>query len=307
MTQQSQTANIIEKLWPRLLKLKRMRQKIIIQNAAGIIIFLLVLSKILPDDLWQSFPQYWEKGSIQFYFIVALGLGFGLGYLQYYTYMRDFCSFVNDIVREMWAIIHPDLQYLPEEYVPQELFVDSNLFSESIARYEGKDLVVGKLTPGDAQKALGSTDTTEIKLSIIHAKKSAGFSSEGSEHFTTIFYGLFFVAEFKKRLRGDISLNRSVPWYQALFQNEVEFRDPEFEKKLIVSPLMKKIVELTQKNGRKSRISFNNQRVYVGISPGGIQTSTCLLHDGVLEQYLADIELLFALVADLNSNRHIWC
>jgi hypothetical protein len=84
------------------------------------------------------------------------------------------------------AKLKPEIAYEPNSFVLEDSFNASNLFSRP-DRYKGEDLFLGK------------HDKTSFSFFEIHAEKE--HKSKNSKSYTTIFRGVFMVADFNKLIK----------------------------------------------------------------------------------------------------------
>jgi hypothetical protein len=321
MTSQLQVTDIIEKLWPRLVELEKKRKKILRKTGlCAVIVLPITIASILTDP---------------FTAIFVCIITTGLAYLWYRFYICNYISlFKHDIIREIFSQINPGLEYAPMEYVYQNDFTQSQLFSSSITDYKGEDLVQGVIKPSEAEQKQGNLGETMLKFSEICAQKTTRSSKH--RHTITIFRGLFFIADFNKKLRGttlvkpdtaENLLGRLGTFLQEVNPIErgelVQLENPEFEEHFVVysddqqearyilsSQIMERIVEFKHKTQQAVYMSFRKGKVYVALSgskdrfePSFFRT---LLRNELIEQYIIDIELVLGLVEELNLNRRIW-
>ncbi len=169
-------------LYPTLQELekdrKHLRYKIIVVGVIySLVVFLLVFA-FMP--LINQAPD--------FIFFIA-SVYFALGALIYKFLIKDYTSeFKQNIIEPLIHAIDDKLSYNSKHHVTKHLFVRSDLFSAP-DRINGNDYVMGKM------------DGTKIEFSDIHAERRHK-DSKGRESWSTIFKGLFIVAEFNKDFQG---------------------------------------------------------------------------------------------------------
>jgi len=235
-------------------------------------------------------------------------------------------DFKTNIIKKIARYIAPGLSYTPTAHIPRWQVVASRMFSKHPDRVRGDDLVEGRV------------GETNMQFSEIHAearRKSRPSSGSGNRRWSTIFRGLFFVADFNKKFDGktlvlpdtaEQVLGVMGSYLQSLNVTRgelVKMEDPEFEKYFVVygddqiearyilsTSLMRRITEFREKTGRRICLSFMGSHVYVAIpyrrrlfEPGVF--SSILGFKGI-EQYLEDFEVFIGIVEDLNLNTRIW-
>ena len=242
-------------------------------------------------------------------------------------FTKDFkLNFKNSVIRQIIQYVDPNLSYSPENMISSGEFQSSTLFKERIDRYKGEDYVQGLI------------DKTEIRFSELHAEhKTTTTDSKGNTqtHWSTIFKGLFFVADFNKHFHGRTVVlpDSAEKWFGKLGQkfqsmnmnrdDLVKLEDPEFEKEFVVystdqiearyilSPaLMRRILELKRRLKVPVHIGFVNSNLYMALSikknmfEPRIMRS--ILDFEMVRDYLEDIILAVGIVEDMNLNTRIW-
>jgi len=235
-------------------------------------------------------------------------------------------AFKVNIIGRIVTYMDPDLTYCPRGHVPKWQVVASRIFSRHPDRVTGDDLVEGRIV------------ATNMQFSEVHAeaKHESRFSTSGGRRkWSTIFRGLFFVADFNKKLRGktlilpdtaERVLGGVGTFLQSLNAERGELMtmdDPEFEKHFVVygddqvearyvlsTSLMGRIVEFRKRTGRRVCLSFVGSHVYVAIpyqrrlfEPRVFRS--ILGFEGV-EAYFEDFQLFLGIVGDLDLNTRIW-
>jgi hypothetical protein len=247
-----------------------------------------------------------------------------------FLYRFFICEYVYDfkvsVIKKIVGYVAPGLAYYPTGHIPKWQVVASRMFSKHPDRVSGDDLVQGKI------------GITGIQFSEIHAEaKHEGRTSGGgrSRRWSTIFRGLFFVADFNKKFDGktlvlpDTAEHMLGPigsLLQSLNVNRgelIKLEDPEFEKYFVVygddqvearyvlsTSLIQRITEFRRKTDRRVCLSFVGSHVYVAIpyrrplfEPRVFRS--ILGFQGV-ERYLEDLHLFTGIVEDLNLNTRIW-
>ena len=232
-------------------------------------------------------------------------------------------DFKHEVVGRVVKFLDPELRYLPADKIDQEKFEAGSIFRQRIDRYEGEDCVWG---------TLGVTKFEFCELKVQH--QSRGESSKRS-HWTTIFKGLYFVADFNKHfqshtvvlpdaLEGALGfLGQALQSVNPMRDDLVRLEDPEFEREFVVyggdqvearyilSPaLMQRMLALKHKVGGKVYFAFAGSEVHVAMATTRNRFEPkvfkSLLNCDDVAAHLEDLRLIIGLVEDLNLNTRIW-
>ena len=221
-----------------------------------------------------------------------------------------------------------DLNYYPQSGLSEAEFNRANLY-QNPDRYSCEDLIEGQI------------GATRLRMSEVHAEdKQTRTDSKGrtTTHYTTIFRGLFVIADFNKHFsgttyvtpqgftlnlggfgRGLESLGGTLSGRGALVQLE----DPEFERAFSVyssdqiearyilsSALMSRFTRLKQVWQRDVSAAFIGGSLYLLIEktddwfePPGLNTP--LTFEGV-ETTLRQLQMATGIVEELDLNTRIW-
>lgn len=236
-------------------------------------------------------------------------------------YVRDFkASVIERIVR----LISPDLTYWQNGHISAMQFNSSRIFTKYPDRITGNDMVEGKI------------GSTKVVFSEVHAQtKVETIDRYRRRRYSTIFRGLFFIADFNKHLVGKVvvlpdtaerlfgEVGRALQSLNVNRGELVKMDDPEFEKHFVVyaddqvearyilSPsLMQRILDFKTRIGKSVYLSFVSSEVFVAIPH-----SRNLLEPPILssllsfentKHYFEDLRLICGIVDDLNLNTRIW-
>jgi hypothetical protein len=258
---------------------------------------------------------------------LAVGLFIGLAGSRRLT-AEYRASFKERIVASLVHSVNPSLRYAATDSISEEEFRSSKLFTEGIDRFSGEDMVQGKL------------GATALRFSEIHAEyESTSTDSEGrtTTSWTTIFKGVFFIADFNKHFAG-VTLVRPDTAQRMFGQlgkmiqslgdsfstlKLVTLEDPEFEKAFVVlsndqvearyilsTSLMQRILEYRRRTGRTMALSFVDSQINIGISTNRNLFEPPLFKScadpALIREYLEDLLLMIGIVDDLNLNLRIW-
>lgn len=247
--------------------------------------------------------------------VLGAAAGFGLYTFLIGGVMKDFKRKVLPILLKS---LDESLLYNDDSFIRMEEFNGSQLFSRP-DRYSGKDFVTG--TIGE----------TTVRFSMVHAeeehRESRRGSSDGINHdeikFTTLFRGLFFVADFNKNFYSSTLVkHKGIDFISKLFGSYVALEDPEFnrlftvnstdqvEARYILTPsLMQKFKELFAKVGA-FQASFVNGSLFMAIEmPYDAfepEMTKSLAEVGQRTKILGNLKAIIQIVEDLGLNVRIW-
>ena len=249
---------------------------------------------------------------------------FSLGAIIYKMLMKDYTKeFKEKVIHPLVKELDSNLNYESKQHLSQKYFRDSKLFNSTIDRYSGNDLVHGKI------------DDVHIEFSDIHAEKRHK-SSKGKESWTTVFKGLFIVADFHKHFKGStVVLPDSAQstfgdliggWLQSKnFSREelVKMDHPEFETEFVVyasdqiearyilsHSLMQKLLHFKIRSKHPLHISFVGQSINLAIEynkdlfePSVFRS---LLDYKIAMEYVQTLHLCIGIVEELKLNQKLW-
>lgn len=259
------------------------------------------------------------SGVIQMTLVVV---GFILVSLTSKKYRLDFKS---KIITKITDFADEGLAYAPEGTVSQVEFNNSAIFQKSCNSFKGEDYFQGTL------------GKTAIEFSEVFARHmtTSGAASKRKTHYSTIFKGVFFVADFNKHFKTHTlvlpdncnelfgKLGQKLQSIIHMRGQPVDLEDPEFEKefcvyaddqveaRFILSPaLMQRIVAFKRKWNTKVYLSFRDSKVYIAINLKQNLFETRLFKTIVdydfIKENIRFLELLIGIVEDLNLNTRIW-
>jgi hypothetical protein len=273
-------------------------------------------------------------GSVALYFIIdfwAFIPGVAvivLWAILHWVFTKGYTSdFKTKVIARIVKFIDPGLDYKPTACISEGDYLASRIFRTRPDRYRGDDLVTGRI------------GKTTIAFSEIHSEyKTTTHSSSGGTQTSwhTIFKGLFFIANFNKRFKGetyvlpDLAQKTFGKILGNLFQSWnkgrgqlIKMEDPDFEREFVVygsdqvearyilsTSLMKRIYDYKARTGRTVYLSFVDDKIYVALSylknlfePKLFKS---LLDFGVIREYYDDLTYATGLVEELNLNTRIW-
>lgn len=298
-------------LLPTLTVLDRARKKVLLELFVGIIIS--VIAPII--------ALYFSFGSVV---LMAICFPVLIGVIIYLSisigkYKK---SFKVGIIEQIVRAIDPNLSYDASKAVNKSHFTHSELFKKSWNEYKGDDYVQGMV------------GKTSLEFSEVHAQH-VSTDSEGRRQASTVFKGLFLVADFNKSFQGKTfvlpdtaeklfgSIGSMLQSWNAARGELVKMEDVAFEKEFVVygddqiearyilsTSLMERILAYKKKSNRPVRLSFIGNNVHVAISYKKSlfepRIFRSLLNFRPIQEYFEDLSLAIDLVEDLNLNTRIW-
>ncbi|OIP54924.1 MAG: Galanin [Helicobacteraceae bacterium CG2_30_36_10] len=292
---------------------KNLRYRIIIVGIIYTFIFMLILSGIPTAS----------QGSGDF-FAFALFAYIGLGGVLYKFLTKDYTDeFKIKVIKPLISAIDEKLNYSSSMHVPQKTFERSELFTATVDRLSGNDHVKGYI------------DGTKLEFSDLHAQKRHR-NSKGKESWSTIFKGLFIVAEFNKNFIGKTVVLPDTAqstfgdliggWLQSknMGRNElVKMDDNEFEKEFVVystnqiearyilsHSLMQRLLTFAKKSKHPVYISFIGDSIHMAIYYDKDLFEPSIFHSllkyKIAMEYVSTLHLAIGIVDELKLNQKIW-
>ena len=132
----------------------------------------------------------------------------------------ELCAYYKEnIISSIISYLCQEASYRPESGIAESVFMNSQLFNTSPDRYRSEDLICGKIDK-----------TSFICSEIIAEEKRVTTDSKGrrQEHWTDIFRGFFFIADFNKNFQGQTVVFRNT-WFKInLSKKRVKMEKPNF-------------------------------------------------------------------------------
>lgn len=234
-------------------------------------------------------------------------------------------SFKGNVVTEIVKLFDPEWQYHFDSCINQADYEKSGIFRQQVDRYNGDDLVVGRI------------EKTDFQFSELHTQyKQVTYGPKGQrrEHWVTIFRGLFMHADFNKNFSGTTyvlpdtaeklfgsfgqslqklsSRGELVKLENLEFENRfVVYSSDQVEARYILTPsIMEAMVSLSNRFGESVFFSFVGSRVYFARSFSSGLFEPNLFRSGVNYNDAKEMFELFGmisvLVQELNLNTRIW-
>ena len=298
-------------LLPTLRVLDRDRKKVLYQLFFGILLSVaapIIVLKFFfgPVSLLVTCGLVWV--GVIIYLVVSIS-----------SYKR---SFKVGIIEQIVRAIDPNLSYNSSKAVDKAHFTHSELFKNSWNEYKGDDYVQGMV------------GKTSLEFSELHVQ-SVSTDSKGRRRASTVFRGLFIVADFNKSFQGktfvlpdtaekylgsigtmlqswNVQRGELIKMEDVAFEKEfVVYGDDQIEARYILSTsLMERIFAYKKKSNRPIRFSFIGNKVHVAISYKKSlfepRLFRSLLSFKPIQEYFEDLSLAIDLVEDLNLNTRIW-
>lgn len=312
----------LERLREPLEHLEGIRQEVLTKASKGqrLMIFWVLGSLLLGFGLTAASGE----GFMMVFGVVAAVIAALIIYQNYIGsgYQRYQLMFKAGCIEPLVKSVEPGMNYEPAKGISEQLFRAVGLFS-SPDRYSCEDLFHGTI------------GKTHIMFSEVHAEeKHTSRDSNGNTKTTwsTIFQGIFLIADFHKDFRSPVSVmpdfaEKSFGWFgrklQKIGGGLQRMENPEFEKffvvrgndpveaRYILTPSMQDcLVDLRKRVGDGVCIGFRDSKVTLAIPEnanwfeGNVKTPA--FDRQQIEQLLAQFWSCFRIVEDLDLNTRIW-
>lgn len=295
-----------------LKKIEEHRKKtqiyVVLASILGILLIAGVIYLAL-SDLNYSF--LYDYGTL--FIVISLVI---LPYLVICVLSKYVIDFKQKIINKIVSFIDSNLTYSPYEHISKANFTESKIYTSSVDNFSGKDYVSGTVGP------------TCIEFSIVNAVHRNGKNS------STIFNGLFFIADFNKQFKGRTvvvpdeaekllgRLGTALQSANFLRDDLIKLEDPEFEKLFVVygtdqvtsryvlsTSLMKRILNFSDKVGKLPSLSFVDSKVYIAVPLSEIfepKVFSTMFDYHQIDDYFEYLQLAIGIVEELNLNTRIW-
>ncbi|MCD6172940.1 MAG: DUF3137 domain-containing protein [Sulfurimonas sp.] len=292
---------------------KQLKHRILVIGSGYTLLFLLIIismKDIILNDM---------------YMFIFIGFAYvGLGAIIYKMLIKDYTAeFKDKVIEPLINELDSNLRYSSTSHVSSNLFRNSKLFTSKIDRMSGNDFVKGKI------------QEVQIQFSDIHAEKRHK-DSKGRESWSTIFQGLFIVAEFNKHFKAQTIVlpdsaqnsfgNIIGTWLQSHNSNRdelVKMDSPEFEKEFVVyssnqiearyiltHTLMKRLLVFKKRSKHPVYISFIGESIHMAIEynkdlfePSVFRS---LLNYKIAMEYVQTLHLAIGIIDELKLNQKLW-
>lgn len=294
-----------ESLYPILKRLEDDRQQLKYRIIVLIALFSLVYAVLLYIILSISdLSADAFIGMIIIYFAI-------IGFLYKYL-IKDYTKdFKDTIIRPLIVALGPKLSYSANTHVPLLLFNRSKIFSHP-DKINGNDFVKGNI------------NDIELQFSNLHAQKRVQ-DAKGVEKWTTLFKGLFIVAQLNKHFTAKTIIlpNTAQSTFVDTIGNLVKMDNPEFEKEFVVyssdqieardilSPkLMAKLLELKRLSNCPTYFSFVGDHIHISVyynkdlfEPTVFNS---LLEYKAAIDYVDTMHMTTGIIQELKLNQKLW-
>lgn len=273
---------------------------------------------LVPRD-WRTLGEFLLGGSLLGQLFAVFG-----PIVKFHTPYKK--NFKQSLVAPLVAAYRPGTRYAPSAYIERHELDSSGLFrNPSPNEVRGEDRVDG--TIGDVRFRFS-------EVYAEHVKKWLGDDGQQKSKDIHVFKGMFYVAEFNKRVSGRTyvfpdraqrllgGLGQLLQSGDKTYGELVKLEDPEFEKQFVVystnqvearyvlsSSLMRKLVALQARTSKPMRIAFASSHLYIAIETGddNFEPSLFTPIDRALFQEFWDVlDIFVAIVEELNLDTRIW-
>lgn len=262
-----------------------------------------------------------EDPPVIFFILLPASL---LGFILYNHLIKDYVQeFKMKIIKPLIKAIDERLLYSSGQRVSQSLFERSKLFPATIDRINGNDYVNGII------------DGVKIEFSDLHAEKRHK-DSKGRESWSTIFQGIFIVAEFNKNFHGNTVILPDTAqdtfgdligsWLQSknISRDElVKMDNIEFEKKFVVyssdqiearyilsHSFMEKLLIFRRKSKHPLFVSFVRNHIHIAVEYNKDLFEPSVFHSllkyKIAMEYVETLHLAIGIVQELKLNQKLW-
>ena len=220
-------------------------------------------------------------------------------------------KYKDEVLKPIVEAQFPGIVYEDQHYISERMFNASNLFSNP-DRFKGEDLFSGKL------------EATAFTFSEVHAEEkheSRDKDGNTTTSYSTIFRGLFLIADFNKEIQNETYVYSSGgKWFSRFKRVRLEdpvfedrfnvYSDDQIEARYVLTPkIMSRIVELEDRFGANLYLSFRGSQVYIAISESYDMFEASFNEDvsfNQIERFLAEVNSILAIINDLDLNLRIW-
>lgn len=226
-------------------------------------------------------------------------------------------AFKGEVIPVLLALIDPSLRYAAVDSISRDEFNAPGMFT-SPDRFSGKDLVVGHI------------GETALRFSLVHAEEEHEERTTDSDghtrtetRYTTIFSGLFLIADFNKEFSGRTLVSPGATGFLGkLSKSHVALEDPVFNQMFSVSStdqvqaryvltpaLMERFKALRSRVGA-FHAGFCNGRLFLAIDmPSDAfepSTGLSLVESAQVAGILRNLRSATDIVDELDLNTRIW-
>jgi len=226
------------------------------------------------------------------------------------------------VVGKLAQFISPELSFTPNLFITEARYNASRIFLSDPDIYNGEDLVSGNI------------GKTHIEFCELHTKDRTQ-DSKGRTTYTTIFKGVFFIADFNKNFIGQTYVlsdfsERFMGTFGKWLQNAnfmrpdvVHLENTEFEKyfavyssdqveaRYILSPsFMERLLEFRKKSNVNVQFSFVDNHLYIAMPMHKNLFEPSLrksvMNPEAVQGFYEDLLFCTSVVNELDLNTRIW-
>ena len=233
-------------------------------------------------------------------------------------------SFKIEVIGNALKSLDQSLCITPSQGIYEDEFMGSQLFTTRPDRYSTEDLVIGKV------------DRTSFYFAEIHAEYKTQTSTKNGTKTTwhDIFKGIVFSADFNKNFNGftvvrpkDLGSAFGAWFSKNLFsvgsKDVINLENVDFEREFvtygvdqvearyILTPaMMERILALNKQSKGTISLSFTNTKMYIAFPLDRncfeAPIFNTLLNPNLINEDLATINFMFAVIKELDLNTRIW-
>ena len=303
-------------LYPTLEKLEEQRKSIRYRMVVGGIIISVIVVFII-----KSFEFVISNNPD---ILIFIGMGYIMVMAFGYKFMtKDYkVEFKQKVIEPLIGMIDKNLHYSSDTHIPKSFFERSKFFSR-VDKFDGDDYVSG------------TVDGIRLDFSDVIAKRRHK-DKNGHDEYSTIFQGLFIVAEFNKDFSGrTIVLPDTAQslfgdlvggWMQSnnIRRDElVKMDNNEFEKAFVVyatnqiearyilsHTIMSKLLNLKKRSKHPLYVSFVGKHIHIAIEYNKDLFEPSIFHSlleyKIAMEYVQTLHLAIGIVQELKLNQKLW-
>jgi len=254
-------------------------------------------------------------------------VGFGyitIGAIIYKWLIKGYAhNFKDKVIAPLITEIDTNLTYSQNLHIDESYFTRSRICTTRPDRVTGNDYVQGKI------------DSVNIKFSDFHAEKKHT-DSKGRTSWSTLFQGLFIVADFHKNFKGstvvlpdvaqssfgdiignflqsnNFGRNDLVKMDNVEFEKAfVVYATDQIESRYILTPsLMQKLLNFKKRSKQNLSISFVGGNIYMAIEYNKDLFEPSVFHSllkyKIAMEYIETLHLAIGIVEELKLNEKLW-
>ena len=255
-----------------------------------------------------------------FLFIIAIVIYGILTHSKHRKKIERF--FAKKIIPQIQQEFFPEATFYEDSHISEDDYENSGLFPQKLDRYYGNNYFQG---------TFGKTD---VRFSKLHTEYKT--ESNDKTHWTTVFEGIFMVADCNKKFNGQTYISPDIGerYFGRLGRlmheknpfsigKMVYLENPNFEKKFVVystdpvearyllTPSMQHyLLDLYHHNNSDLYLSFVDGNVYIGLSGSfnmfDLNTKLSFLDKNTLKLYSKDLIHILKAIEILDLNTRIW-